>query len=157
VLANPKWQKAALALNLVGTIVLFYSFQATSSDFRLVTAPYVPPTMPAGSIPPKGFVPPPQGSKQYALCVNNFTLIQSDGRNSVLMGHRGCPDWENSRPAAVVNIEHPTFEGLGFLLLITGFTLQYFSVPQAATVAHLRQQIKMAQIQEREKHRQNSA
>jgi hypothetical protein len=157
VLANPKWQKAALALNLVGTIVLFYSFQATSSDFRLVTAPYVLPPMPAGWIPPKGFVLPPPGSKQYALCVNNYTLIESDARSGILMGHRGCPDWEDSKPAAVVNIEHPAFEGFGFFLLISGFTLQYFSVPQAATVAHLRQQIKMAQIKERDKYRQDSS
>ena len=36
--SNRKWQQFALLLNLAGTALLFYSFQATSSDFKLVTA-----------------------------------------------------------------------------------------------------------------------
>ena len=151
-LSNLKWQKAALLLNLAGTIILFYSFQATSSDFKLVVAPYVPPpprVLPNGQILPNRF--PSYGTKQYALCVNNYTLIASDASSSIMMGHAGCPNWENARPAAVVNIEHPTFEGIGFALLIIGFSLQYFSVPHPATISQLRKELKIAQQKEKSK------
>ena len=147
-LVNPKWQKAALFLNLVGTALLFYSFQATSSDIRLVTAPIdpnqrrIPATVVAGG-------PGNLGDKQYALCVNNYTLLSSDAASGVRFGVRGCPSWQNAKPAAVVNIEHPTFEGLGFFLLMFGFALQYFAVPKAATIAYYRTEIKKAQLQEK--------
>jgi len=68
-----------------------------------------------------------------------------------MMGHAGCPNWENARPAAVVNIEHPTFEGIGFALLIIGFSLQYFSVPHPATISQLRKELKIAQQKEKSK------
>lgn len=132
-LANPRWQKAALLLNLVGTILLFYSFQATSSDMKLVTAPS------------KLF----PSQKQYAICVNNFALLLTDG-NSLLMGAHGCPNWADAKPAAVVNIEHPTFVEIGFILLVCGFVLQYFAVPQAATVAHIRKELRAAKLKERQ-------
>jgi hypothetical protein len=147
VLSNPKWQKAALFLNLVGTIVLFYSFQATSSDFKLVTAPYEIHDVHPFFIGPQGI--PPHGTKQYALCVNDFTIISSDIHSTVELGHAGCPNWAGAKPAAVVNIEHPTFEGIGFAMIALGFTLQYFSVPQAATITHLRKQLKAAKMREK--------
>jgi hypothetical protein len=135
VFSNPKWQRAALALNLLGTVILFYSFQATSSDIRLVTAP-------SAQYPYE---------KQYAICAENRALVVSSPNGGLMMGLNTCPNWENSRPAAVVNIEHPNFEGLGFVLLITGFVLQYFSVPQAETVEHLRRQLKVAKMKEQNK------
>jgi hypothetical protein len=141
VLVNPKWQQAALLANLAGTVLLFYSFQATSSDFRLVT------------VPSEIF----SDQKQYALCVNNYVIISSDGRNGVLFGHAGCPSWDNAKPAAVVNIEHPFFEGLGFFLLISGFALQYFSVPQVATVSYYRRQLKEAKLKEKLNKRKDTA
>jgi hypothetical protein len=154
VLANPKWQKWALLLNLVGTIILFYSFQATSSDFRLVTAPsraggpHPPAQMTAGP----GRVPGSEASradKQYALCVNNYTLLSSDAASGIRFAYSGCPNWENARPAAVVSIEHPTFVGIGFTLLVLGFGLQYFAVPKPATIAYLRAELKRAKQQEK--------
>ena len=42
----------------------------------------------------------------------------------------------------MVSIEHPKFEGLGFFLLISGFALQYFAVPKAATIAYYRSELK---------------
>jgi hypothetical protein len=136
VFSNRKWQQFALFLNLVGTALLFYSFQATSSDFRLVTA--TDHSAVAGE------------SKQYALCVNNYTLIQTDSRTGVLLGHASCPDWAHARPAAVVNIEHPAFEGLGFVLLLLGFLIQYLSVPQPKTIAQIRAELKLLQAQEKQ-------
>ncbi len=67
-------------------------------------------------------------------------------RHGIEMGLPFCPNWEDARPAAVVNIEHPRFEGIGFTLLIIGFSLQSFAVPQAETVAHLREQLKTAKM-----------
>ena len=123
-----KWQQRALILNLLGTALLFYSFQATSSDFHLVTA--TTHSIVAGEI------------KHYALCVNNYTLIESDSKSGIIMGTRGCPSWEESRPAAVVNIEHPAFEGLGFALLLLGFLIQYLSVPQPRTIQEIREELR---------------
>ncbi len=127
--SNRKWQQFALFLNLVGTAMLFYSFQATSSDIRLVTAT-------------SRSVLSAEPLKQYALCVNNYTMIETDSRSSVRIGSNGCPDWEKSKPAAVVNVEHPRFVGLGFVILMAGFLLQYFSVPQPKTIAQLRMELK---------------
>jgi hypothetical protein len=110
VLANPKWQKIALFLNLAGTIVLFYSFQATSSDFRLVTAP-----VKLGQLAPPNNIVVGQpgnlhpGDKQYALCINNYTLLSTDASSGIHMAYPGCPSWENAKPAAVVNLEYPFF------------------------------------------------
>ena len=89
------------------------------------------------------------GDKQYALCVNNYTLLSSDAASGVRFGIPGCPSWQNARPAAVVNIEHPKFEALGFFLLILGFGLQYFAVPKPATIAYYRSELKRAQLQEK--------
>ena len=117
-------------MNLAGTALLFYSFQATSSDFRLVTAVSQSAIMPGGL-------------KQYALCVNDYTLLETDSADGgVEIAKKGCPDWEHSKPAAVVNIEHPILEGLGFITLLAGFLLQYLSVPQPKTIAQIRAELK---------------
>ena len=104
-----KWTKVALVMNVAGTFLLFYSFQATSSDFRLVTAKSY--SVVAGEI------------KQYALCVNNYTLLETDSRHGIMVGSANCPDWQHARPAAVVNIEHPSFLTIGFSLLFFGFIM----------------------------------
>jgi hypothetical protein len=132
VFSNPKWQRFALILNLAETAILFYSFQATSSDFRLVTTK-IDSVMNVGG-----------EFKQYALCVNNFTLIHTDSRHGMEIGIKGCPDWENSRPAAVVNVEHPIFVGIGFVTLLAGFFIQYLSVPQPKTISEIRNELKDA-------------
>jgi hypothetical protein len=129
VFSTRKWQQRALILNLVGTALLFYSFQATSSDFHLVTAKTH--SAIAGEI------------THYALCVNNYTLLESDSKNGLIMGSKGCPSWEQSRPAAVVNIEHPAFEGLGFTILLLGFLIQYLAVPQPRTIQEMRDELRI--------------
>jgi hypothetical protein len=91
VFASRKWTRIALALNLAGTLLLFYSFQATSSSFRLISRSQ----------------PGVMGSyTEYAICVKDFTLLQTIG-HGVGIGHLGCPTSEDDRPAAVVNTEHP--------------------------------------------------
>lgn len=101
-----KWTRIALALNLAGTLLLFYSFQATSSSFRLIRRPVS-----------QIF----QGDMEYSICVADFTLLSTTGQGSVAIGHAGCPTSKDDRRAAVVNTEHPVFITLGFFLIVVGF------------------------------------
>jgi hypothetical protein len=92
--------------------------QATSSDFRLVTA--------------KGYnafsnLPDP-GSTAYAICVNNYILAMTDSKGSVAIGKHNCPNWESARPSAVVTAEYPTLLYIGLLLSALGFLIQFLSL-----------------------------
>ena len=135
--SNRKWTQAALILNLLGTVALFYSFQATSSNFRLVTHK-------ADSV----LAAP--GDEESALCVYGHAMMVAGKRGGWTIGGGPCPDWEHAKAAAVVNIEHPVFEGLGFALLIFGFALQYFAVPQPKTVAQMREELKRLKAEQKQ-------
>jgi hypothetical protein len=136
VFSTRKWQQRALLLNLVGTALLFFSFQATSSDFRLVTA--------------KSDSALAGQQVRYALCVNNYTLIETDAKGRTGLGEYGCPSWADAKPAAVVNIEHPKFVGLGFLILVAGFLLQLLAVPEPRTIEALRQEMRVLKEQRKQ-------
>jgi len=127
VFSNRKWMRIALFFNLFGWVFLYLSFQATSSNFKLVTTPY-------------GW---------SALCVNNMALLATGPYGGIGLGLSKCPDWEHARPAAVVNVENPFLETLGFILVIAGFLLQFLSVPSAKTIAQMRQELKKAQAEEK--------
>jgi hypothetical protein len=133
--SNRKWQQAALILNLLGTVALFYSFQATSSNFRLITKKTD--SVLAGPM------------EESALCVYGRTMLVAQGNGGWQIGGAKCPDWEHAKAAAVVNIEHPMFEGLGFFLIIAGFALQYFSIPQPKTVAQMREELKRLKAEQK--------
>jgi len=132
--ASRKWAQFALFLNLIGTVALFYSFQATSSNIRLVTKV----TQSAlGQM------------EESALCVYGHSMMTASKDGGWTIGGGPCPDWEHSRAAAVVNIEHPVFESVGFILLAAGFLIQFLSVPQPRTIALLRKELKILKEQER--------
>jgi uncharacterized membrane protein len=120
VFSSPAWQKAALLLNLLGTVVLFLSFQATSSNVKIVRAP----------------------DGRTALCVDARGLVVDVPPAGLQLGTHSCPDWENARPAAVINIEHPMFITIGFLLISLGFLIQFLSVSNPATLQQLRDEMK---------------
>jgi hypothetical protein len=122
-------------LNLSGTLVLFFSFQATSSSFRLIRRP----------ISDVGVL---RGEYDYEICVQDFTLLSTDKRG-IMLGHQGCPTAEDDRPAAVVNTEHPNLITAGFLMTFAGFIIQFFAVPEQQSIAQLRQEIKRLQIREK--------
>jgi hypothetical protein len=122
VFASRAWQRIALALNVIGAGILFFSFQATSSDFRLITTKV----------------------GDSALCVKGMTLQIVRHNGTWQMGGMNCPDWENAKPAAVVNFEHPSFVTVGMLLLTLGFVIQFMSVPNPKTIAQLRADLKDA-------------
>jgi len=88
---------------------------------------------------------------EYSICVEDFTLLSTDARGGVMIGHRGCPTALDDRRAAVVNTEHPLFVTIGFLMTILGFLIQFFSVPESKSVAELRAEIKKLKLQDRTK------
>jgi hypothetical protein len=131
---DPLWARIALLLNLVGTALLFLSFQATSSDFRLVTAKS------------KEF----PDDTQYALCVNKTALMQTSQNGAFTIGSSACPNWEHARPAAVVNVEHPFFVVLGFSFTILGFFIQLFTVPRRKTLAEVNEEMRILRKQKKQ-------
>lgn len=130
-----KWTRIALALNLAGTVLLFFSFQATSSSFRLIQR-----TVGTGIF---------QTEHEYDICVEDYTLLVTDAHSGVGFGHPGCAVAENDRRVAVVNTEHPSLVTLGFLLITLGFIIQFFAVPEPKTIAELRKEIKLLKIKEK--------
>jgi hypothetical protein len=118
-----------LILNLLGTVLLFVSFQATSSNFRLITA----------------------SDGRAALCIDQRVILVADAKGLSFSGGGDCPKWGNARPAAVVNFEQPVLVTIGFALLTMGFLLQVVSIPRPRTVAQLRAEIKAAELAEKSK------
>src|ERR1035438_1863527 len=97
----------AALLNLASTVVLAYSFQASSTDFMLRT----------------------DNKGGAALCVGKTALFSSPHPGTVEVAPgSGCPDWPNSTPTAVVKTDHPLFIKVGLLLLLLGFLAQVFSI-----------------------------
>jgi hypothetical protein len=107
VFATRRWMRIALVCNLLGTLLLFYSFQAESSDIKVVTTDV----------------------GDTALCVNNHLLIQSQLNGGVEVGVRPCPELANAKPTAVVNFEMPWLVDAGFIFIFIGFLLQLLGIP----------------------------
>ena len=116
----------ALLCNFLGAILLFLSFQATSSDFRLITA----------------------SNGDAALCANGRALLIQKEKGYALGIGQMCPEWEHARPAAIVNLELPWLANLGFILTLIGFVLQYFAFPGPRSIAEMRQELKIAKKQQ---------
>ena len=131
--ASRGWMRLALILNLAGTVILFLSFQATSSNFRLITTK----------------------DGKSALCVDQRAMMIATPDRGWLIGAQQCPDWENARPAAVVNVEHPSFITLGFILTTFGFLLQFLSFPSPKSAAQMRSELKAAERAERKAEKKN--
>jgi hypothetical protein len=105
-------------------VLLFLSFQATSSNIKIVST----------------------GDKRTALCVNGRGLFVIHEDGGMDMG-TACPEWENARPAAVVNVEKPFWVTLGFIIISLGFLLQYLAVPDPRTIEQLRTELKAVRKQ----------
>lgn len=124
--ASRGWMRVALVANLAGAILLFLSFQATSSNFRLISTK----------------------DGNHAICVQNTALVIKTP-TGYGVGWAECPDWKDSRPAAIVNFEHPILVTIGFAMLSLGFLLQILAIPSPKTIAQMRTDIKVAKTQQR--------
>jgi hypothetical protein len=106
--------------------MLFLAFQATSSNFRTITTT----------------------DGNSALCVNHKAIMVFM-KNGGMFGNLACPEWENSRAVAIVNVEHPIFVTIGFLLTAIGFLLQFLAVPSPKTIAQMRAELKAAKLKDK--------
>lgn len=113
------WQRFALVLNLFGTLLLFVSFQATSSNVRIVRT---------------------RDGSMTALCVESEAIFVTEKRGVGIGAN--CPSITDGRPVAIVNIEKPALVGFGFIMILIGFALQIISVPDAKTIDDMRRQLK---------------
>jgi hypothetical protein len=94
------------ALNFVGALLVFLSFQATSSDFFLTHL----------------------GGGEHALCVGKEALVIW-GVNRMQIGiPNGCAGASETPKVAIVALESPTLEKFGWGMLLLGFFLQTFSI-----------------------------
>ena len=107
------WAIFALILNLVGTGLLYASFQAKASDFRFITAPDTD-TSGASAI----------GNTAYAICVKSYTVVVTDASGTMGMGLNRCPEWATGQPAAIVIFDHPLLGDTGLVCFVLGFAIQ---------------------------------
>jgi hypothetical protein len=121
VFASKTWARIGLALNVAGAICLFYAFQATSSNFRLITT----------------------SSGDSALCVEQRAMMIASKDGGWVIGAMSCPDWVNAKPAAVVNIEKPILVTVGLLSTLAGFTLQFFTIPNDLTEDEINRNLRL--------------
>jgi hypothetical protein len=134
VFASRGWMRFALLCNFVGAVLLFLSFQAASSNFRLVT----------------------DKRGDSALCVQDRVLVQSLVNGGIRIGSIRCPQFEDAKPVAVVTIELPWMAYSGFILTLFGFVLQFFAFPGPKSVAAMRAELRLAKRLERDKQKLNS-
>jgi len=101
--------RLSAVLNIVGSILLFFSFQATSTKFLIV----------------------PTNDGRTALCVGSEAMFVVKPGGGIGIGTK-CPDSDKGKPAAVVNTECPVLAVIGFLMILGGFITQYKSIEKPA-------------------------
>jgi len=102
--ASRRWMRFALFCNLLGTLLIFVSFQALSSDVKLL-----------------------RSNNATAICASGSAIVEAS--NSIVTGSGPCPDWPQVKVTTLVSVEHPRTVILGFSLILLGFFLQWFAIP----------------------------
>jgi hypothetical protein len=99
--------QTSAALTLLGSFLVFLSFQGASTNLMLVTE---------------------KGTKNVAFCIGDRAVLglTDDGRGTA-MGY-GCPKGLDAKPTAVVNTDSPGLAKAGWMILALGFFLQIFSI-----------------------------
>jgi hypothetical protein len=132
VFASRGWMRFALICNLLGTVLLFLSFQATSSNITIVR----------------------DKTGSTYLCIGQVALFATEPMGGFVVG-TGCPQSGTGRPISVVNVELPFLVTLGFIFASLGFLLQLLSLPNPKTISQMRADIKAAKMEQRLKDEQN--
>jgi len=96
---------ASAVLGFIGTLLVYYSFQAASTPFLLVVN---------------------RDGKAY-LCVGDRALFSMNSHGGMGFGE-GCGDTTNARPAAVVNMEHQWAGYLRLVVILLSFVFQALSM-----------------------------
>ena len=110
---------AALFLNLLGTILLSVSFQASTSEFRLVKTVRPPDGMRITN--PEKFI--------YSICVKNEAVAEKILHGSLEIGsNEGCVREPDSDHVAVVTSNHPKAGFWGIIANAAGFALQFIII-----------------------------
>jgi hypothetical protein len=86
---------------LVASILLALTFSVTSSPFRPI-------------LTSKG---------ETALCFEGKLLVAGFG-GPLVLSTDPCPEWDQAKPAALMEFKHPRFLRWGFVLLALAFALQ---------------------------------
>lgn len=102
--ASRRWMRFALFCNLLGTLLIFLSFQALSSNVKLL-----------------------KSNNETAICASGTAIVEAT--NSIVTGSGPCTDWPQAKATTLVSVEHPRTVALGFVLLLLGFFLQWFAIP----------------------------
>jgi hypothetical protein len=97
--------QASAVLNLLGALLVFLSFQATSTNLLLITS---------------------ADQQLAAFCVGGRAAFLMRGP-AVGLGVT-CPTGPNIKPTAIVNTDSPFLEYIGWGLLGLGFFTQLFSL-----------------------------
>jgi hypothetical protein len=104
--ASRRWMRFALFCNLLGTLLIFLSFQAMSSNVKLLSS-----------------------NNTTAVCAYGEALMITSNSNVAVGGH--CPDLPQARASTLLSVDHPRTAILGFSLMLLGFFLQWFALPIA--------------------------
>jgi hypothetical protein len=111
--------RASAFLNLVGSLLVFLSFQPTSTRLLLVTSKDV-------------------NNKTVAFCIGDRAVFGLAADGGTQIGY-ACPQTENMKPTVVANGDAPWMAKFGWFLLLVGFVLQVFSIePSKLTSEDLR-------------------
>ncbi|HEX4487065.1 MAG TPA: hypothetical protein VH088_12405 [Terriglobales bacterium] len=113
--------QVSAVLNLLGALLVFFSFQATSNDFILVSTP----------------------DGEAAFCVGGKAMFGTF--NKGLLINTDCPKGKNFKPTAVVVNDSPYLGYLGWGLLGLGFILQFFSIEKPTMSAEQLRTLRKAQ------------
>ncbi len=97
-----RWMAVALVSNLLGGILLFFSFQIEPSHFKLVRG----------------------DGQTTAICVDGRAVMLADGGAYTLGGGIPCPGWNSAKSTAEIHVQRRSFVYLGFVLTIIGFLMQ---------------------------------
>jgi len=131
----PKFHRAVLSafLNLLGSLLLFYSLQFSSSEFLLETL----------------------DNGHQALCVNGNAMFEWRAGGVALGRADACKNATGAKPTALINTDHPAFVGWGLGMLFLGFLLQIFSIEKPVDLQAIAVKVKALEKEERDRQRIN--